>query len=49
MVAMEDNVHARVCEQRHFEEAIQRVVPRVTAEMIRFYDDFEQRSGLTKI
>ncbi|KAI8929625.1 P-loop containing nucleoside triphosphate hydrolase protein [Entophlyctis helioformis] len=46
MQAMEEDLSAPHVAHRHFVKAISGVTPRISPEMIRFYDDFRRRSGL---
>eukprot|EP00842_Homolaphlyctis_polyrhiza_P004170 jgi/Hompol1/4754/HPOL_001239-RA len=45
MLAMEEDLDAPFVAQRHFEQAIRGIVPRITPEMIQFYDSFRLRCG----
>ncbi|KAJ3280989.1 spermatogenesis associated protein 5, partial [Borealophlyctis nickersoniae] len=47
--AMEEDVDALCVHHRHFETAIKSVTPRITREMVEFYDRFRQRSGLRSV
>ncbi|KAJ3393634.1 spermatogenesis associated protein 5 [Entophlyctis sp. JEL0112] len=49
MFAMEENPDAEAVSQKHFIEAISRVTPRITADMIEFYNHFRHKSGLRSI
>ncbi|TPX47378.1 hypothetical protein CcCBS67573_g10257 [Chytriomyces confervae] len=49
MCAMEENPDAEAVCNRHFLEAISKVTPRITSEMIAFYDKFREESGLRSI
>ncbi|KAJ3016238.1 hypothetical protein HKX48_004149 [Thoreauomyces humboldtii] len=49
MGAMEESVEAQEVCARHFQQAIASVTPRITAEMIAFYDAFRTRSGLRSV
>ncbi|KAJ3118712.1 spermatogenesis associated protein 5 [Physocladia obscura] len=49
MMAIEEDENILTVSQRHFEAAINQVTPRITAEMISFYDGFRQKSGLRSI
>ncbi|KNC98972.1 AAA family ATPase, CDC48 subfamily [Spizellomyces punctatus DAOM BR117] len=49
MGAMEENVEASEVHFRHFEKAIRSVTPRITDEMIQFYDRFRMQSGLRSV
>ncbi|KAJ3052828.1 spermatogenesis associated protein 5 [Rhizophlyctis rosea] len=47
--AMEEDVNAKEVSHRHFEQAAKAVTRQITKEMIAFYDDFRQRSGLRTV
>ncbi|KAI8908834.1 P-loop containing nucleoside triphosphate hydrolase protein [Powellomyces hirtus] len=49
MSAMEEDVGADEVHFRHFAKAIHNVTPRITDEMIRFYDTFRTQSGLRSV
>ncbi|KAJ3164659.1 hypothetical protein HDU88_005087 [Geranomyces variabilis] len=49
MAAMEENVEAEKVYLRHFHKAVRSVTPRITNEMIRFYDDFRTQAGLRSV
>ncbi|KAJ3105811.1 hypothetical protein HDU97_007455 [Phlyctochytrium planicorne] len=49
LLAMEEDVQAKEVKRAHFLSAITRTTPRITREMIAFYDDFGQRSGLRSV
>ncbi|KAJ3210979.1 spermatogenesis associated protein 5 [Entophlyctis luteolus] len=49
MFAMEEKPDAEAVFQKHFIEAISRVTPRITADMIEFYNHFRHKSGLRSI
>ncbi|ORY45099.1 AAA-domain-containing protein [Rhizoclosmatium globosum] len=49
MYAMEEDVNIEAVSRRHFVDAIGGVTPRITKEMIDFYDRFRQQSGLRSI
>lgn len=44
MLAMEEDVSIGAVGKRHFDRALAEVRPRITAEMIAFYDKFRQGS-----
>ncbi|KAJ3026881.1 UNVERIFIED_CONTAM: spermatogenesis associated protein 5 [Siphonaria sp. JEL0065] len=46
MYAMEEDVDIEFVSRRHFLQAIESVTPRITKEMIEFYDRFRLQSGL---
>ncbi|KAI8823420.1 P-loop containing nucleoside triphosphate hydrolase protein [Fimicolochytrium jonesii] len=49
MRAMEENLYAEEVCLRHFEHAVRNVTPRITDDMIKFYDDFRMQSGLRSV
>ncbi|KXS21718.1 AAA-domain-containing protein [Gonapodya prolifera JEL478] len=49
MSAMEENVDAAAVCRRHFLSALQTVPPRITKEMLDFYDEFRRKSGLKSV
>ncbi|KAI9335756.1 P-loop containing nucleoside triphosphate hydrolase protein [Obelidium mucronatum] len=49
MCAMEEDMNISAVSNRHFLAAIAEVTPRITKEMIAFYDTFRQKSGLRSI
>ncbi|KAG9063236.1 spermatogenesis associated protein 5 [Linnemannia hyalina] len=49
MKAMEESLEIRAVGKRHFEQALRVMVRRITPEMVRFYDDFRERSGLKSV
>jgi SpoVK/Ycf46/Vps4 family AAA+-type ATPase len=49
MLAMEEDLETKYVYRRHFIKAISCTTPRITAEIIAFYDEFKNRSGLKAI
>ncbi|KAI9264294.1 P-loop containing nucleoside triphosphate hydrolase protein [Phascolomyces articulosus] len=49
LFAMEENVHIDSVKQRHFMQALSSFTRRITPEMLKFYHDFQTRSGLQSI
>ncbi|KAJ3103391.1 hypothetical protein HDU96_009292 [Phlyctochytrium bullatum] len=47
--AMEEDANAKQVEHRHFLAGVEGVTPRITAEVVAFYDRFKHRSGLRSI
>jgi AAA family ATPase len=47
--AMEEDIHIEMVSQRHFEKALKNITPRITKEMIEFYDSFRKKSGLRSV
>jgi len=47
--AMEEDIHIEMVCQRHFEKALKNITPRITKEMIEFYDNFRKKSGLRSV
>jgi SpoVK/Ycf46/Vps4 family AAA+-type ATPase len=44
MLAMEENVRAECVKHVHFIEGVKRVIPSITREVLKFYEDFGARS-----
>ncbi|KAI8644805.1 P-loop containing nucleoside triphosphate hydrolase protein [Parasitella parasitica] len=49
LLAMEEDIHIDSVEMRHFRKALATFTRRITPEMIQFYKDFQDRSGLQSI
>ncbi|KAI8887498.1 AAA-domain-containing protein [Backusella circina FSU 941] len=49
LLAMEEDIHIDSIKRRHFEKALSTFTRRITPEMIQFYADFQERSGLQSI
>jgi SpoVK/Ycf46/Vps4 family AAA+-type ATPase len=49
MMAMDENLNTPYVYMRHFVKATLSITPRITAEMLAFYDDFRNRSGLRAV
>ena len=49
LVAMEEDIHATQLKFEHFQRARQRIQPRITPEMIKFYDDYRKKSNLITV
>lgn len=49
MKAMEESLEIKAVGKRHFDQALKGLVRRITPEMVRFYDDFRERSGLKSV
>ncbi len=49
MFAIEENPNTKQVEMRHFLEAVAKFKPRITEEMINFYELFANRSSLTRL
>lgn len=49
LVAMEDDLDARVLSELHFERAMDRTVPRITKEMREFYAGYAARSAVASV
>ncbi len=46
MLAMEENLDAEKVSMRHFLAALEKITPRISQEMLNFYREFQQKSGL---
>ncbi|CEP10802.1 hypothetical protein [Parasitella parasitica] len=49
LLAMEEDIHIDSVKMRHFRKALATFTRRITPEMIQFYKDFQDRSGLQSI
>ncbi|KAJ1344874.1 hypothetical protein BSLG_000389 [Batrachochytrium salamandrivorans] len=49
MQAMEEDLDAICVSQCHFVNAIESITPRITQQMLKFYDDFRLRCGLRSV
>lgn len=49
LFAMEEDLHIDSVKMRHFRKALATFTRRITPEMIQFYKDFQERSGLQSI
>ncbi|KAF9971140.1 spermatogenesis associated protein 5 [Actinomortierella ambigua] len=49
MKAMEEDLNIEYVSKRHFDQALAQMTRRITPEMIQFYDDFRQKSGLKSV
>ncbi|KAF9158337.1 Spermatoproteinsis associated protein 5 [Actinomortierella ambigua] len=49
MKAMEEDLNIEYVSRRHFDQALAQMTRRITPEMIQFYDDFRQKSGLKSV
>ncbi len=49
LVAMEEDVAARELKEEHFVKARERITPRITKEMIKFYEDYAKRSSVASV
>ncbi|KAI8375234.1 P-loop containing nucleoside triphosphate hydrolase protein [Blakeslea trispora] len=49
LFAMEEDVHIDSVKMRHFQKALDTFIRRITPEMLQFYKDFQERSGLQSI
>ncbi|KAG0036591.1 spermatogenesis associated protein 5 [Podila clonocystis] len=49
MKAMEESLEIECVSKRHFDQALAAMTRRITPEMIRFYDEFRQKSGLKSV
>ncbi|KAJ3170878.1 hypothetical protein HK101_011308 [Irineochytrium annulatum] len=47
--ALEESIEAQEVQRKHFVKAIETTTPRISKEMIAFYDNFRKRSGLRSI
>ncbi|KAG0094251.1 spermatogenesis associated protein 5 [Podila epicladia] len=49
MKAMEESLEIECVSKRHFDQALASMTRRITPEMIQFYDQFRQKSGLKSV
>lgn len=49
LIAMEESLDAAVVRRSHFLAAIAKTTKRITPEMIKFYSDFQKKSGLSSL
>ena len=47
--AMEEDQRCQEVQLKHFEEAIKQAVSRITPEMLKFYEDYANKSGVASI
>ena len=47
--AMQEDINIACVHQRHFDAALKTVTPRITQDLIQFYADYQQTSGLHSI
>ncbi|KAF9578060.1 spermatogenesis associated protein 5 [Lunasporangiospora selenospora] len=49
MKAMEEDLAIEYVSMRHFQQALAKMQRRITPEMVRFYDEFREKSGLKSV
>ncbi|RCH89687.1 Spermatoproteinsis associated protein 5 [Rhizopus stolonifer] len=49
LFAMEEDIHIDSVKMRHFQKALDTFTRRITPEMLAFYRDFQERSGLQSV
>jgi SpoVK/Ycf46/Vps4 family AAA+-type ATPase len=49
LFAMEEDIHIDSVKMRHFNKSLKTFTRRITPEMLQFYKDFQERSGLQSI
>jgi AAA family ATPase len=47
--ALEEDINIKCIEERHFEAALCGIEPRISLEMLNFYDDFRSRTNLKQL
>lgn len=47
--ALEDDINIECIEQRHFDAALKGIQPRISAEMLKFYEDFRSNTNLKQL
>ncbi|XP_042637668.1 ATPase family protein 2 homolog [Orycteropus afer afer] len=46
LLALEESIHANCIRKRHFIQALNTVTPRIPESLRRFYEDYQEKSGL---
>lgn len=46
LLTLEEDIQARCIMRRHFTQALNTVTPRIPESLIRFYEDYQEKSGL---
>ncbi|KAM6221728.1 ATPase family gene 2 protein homolog A [Rhynchocyon petersi] len=46
LLALEENIQAKCIKKRHFTQALSTVTPRIPESLRRFYEDYQEKSGL---
>uniref|UniRef100_G3TGV5 AAA ATPase AAA+ lid domain-containing protein n=1 Tax=Loxodonta africana TaxID=9785 RepID=G3TGV5_LOXAF len=46
LLALEEDIQANCIMKRHFSQALSTVTPRIPESLRRFYEDYQERSGL---
>ncbi|KAI9361474.1 P-loop containing nucleoside triphosphate hydrolase protein [Pilaira anomala] len=49
LFAMEEDIHIESVKMRHFRKSLETFTRRITPEMLKFYKDFQEKSGLQSI
>lgn len=49
MFALQEDINSQVVCRSHFEQALKTVTPRINDSLIKFYDEYQQKSGLHNI
>ena len=44
MIALREDINTRFVRMRHFKEALKKVKPSITLEMVRFYKSWEEKA-----
>lgn len=47
--ALEEDINIECIEQRHFEAALKEIQPRISDEMLKFYNDFRCNTNLKQL
>jgi len=49
MFALQEDIGSQLVEERHFLSALETVTPRISRDLIDFYEQFQQKSGLNAV
>lgn len=49
LCAMQEDIDTETVHKRHFEQALKVVAPRISPDLLKFYDDYQQTSGLHSV
>ena len=47
--ALEEDINIECIEQRHFESALKGIQPRISPQMLNFYNEFRSRTNLKQL
>jgi len=49
MFALQEDIGSQLVDERHFLSALETVTPRISQDLIDFYEQFQQKSGLNAV